>query len=440
MTPGGDGRSAVSQLKPKYQRQTRTPIVPEGGLAARLGFRTLEAGVFFTSITAFRLSGFTLGDLFLIAAIPLAGLAAPYVKKPPAALNSSWIIGLLILIGGILATARALVPDESVLAVARILVLVIVVPWLFRTLVPTTQHLRRIAAYFAAGAGVCGAGTLIQFAGVRIPGSEVTNAGRFTGFAQHVSDTGGITSIGIVVALGLAVTTKSKRARFGLLAAAAGAAIGLVLSGSVSGFIAVGAAFLILIVRRTLKLRHAILIAGLVTATILIADSLQSKVAGALSPVGRVLQTIGVTQGGRYNTSSTRVETYEAAIGQFLQSPIVGVGLDNRSAIADGVFPAHNILVGAAFQGGILLLLGITLALLRPYGRWTKRHPDPLVTWLVAASLSATVFAMTAPSLYNRYLWIPIALLLTAKALSSTTLLLAKTENAPALPKVRAGA
>lgn len=402
---------------------TATPAVGSKSFTDNAARAFLFLGLASTSITAFRpVSGLTLGDILLLASLVFACVSRLSEGRrshlPPSFFGVA--VALLVVVGGTLSSFDSSSGSESMLVLARILLVLLVIPWQMRHLLVDRADLERAVGWFVLGGAICGAGTLLQarFGADIIPGASVTNAGRFTGFAQHVSDTGGITSVTIVLALGLLVGAQRRATRLGAIVALAAGATGLILSGSVSGMIAVAGGVLVLLLRRTLRLRYLFVLAAIAALIVAVVSSIQAATSGALSPIERFQQTLGLTAGGRYATSDVRAETYEVAIRRFLESPLIGSGLDGASSIADGRFPAHNILIAAAFQGGILMLIAVVAVIGRSFaGRWVRKDRSVLASTVLAAGVGAIIFAMTAPSLYNRYFWIPIAFMLVARYL-----------------------
>jgi O-antigen ligase len=305
--------------------------------------------------------------------------------------------------------------------VFRLVLVVIVLPWLMRVVLPDRQHLRSALTAFVAGCGLSGSGTLLQFAfgETIIPNTGVTNAGRFAGLTQNVSDTGGICCAGVVGAIALLATATGRRSRAIPLLALVGSVFGLVLSGSVSGLLSTAIGFVVLALSGVLRPRVVLGSIVAFAAVLALSVVIQTE-SGALNPVQRILQTTGQSADNRYNTAGSRLSTYTEALRKFIENPIIGSGLDPNSTIADGIYPAHNLFLAAAFEGGVLLAIGVLLAVLRAFrgGVLRRMRADPALATAVALVVTELVFAMTAPSLYNRYLWIPIALLLTTRIIA----------------------
>jgi hypothetical protein len=390
----------------------------------RAGRRLLLLSIFLSSVLVARVGEYTAGDLVLGAAVgvTLFSVAARtdsrQYRLPP--LGAIMVLSLLVG-GGALSGLRAQSVASTLAVVFRLVLVVIVLPWLMRVVLPDRQHLRSALTAFVAGCGLSGSGTLLQFAfgETIIPNTGVTNAGRFAGLTQNVSDTGGICCAGVVGAIALLATATGRRSRAIPLLALVGSVFGLVLSGSVSGLLSTAIGFVVLALSGVLRPRVVLGSIVAFAAVLALSVVIQTE-SGALNPVQRILQTTGQSADNRYNTAGSRLSTYTEALRKFIENPIIGSGLDPNSTIADGIYPAHNLFLAAAFEGGVLLAIGVLLAVLRAFrgGVLRRMRADPALATAVALVVTELVFAMTAPSLYNRYLWIPIALLLTTRIIA----------------------
>lgn len=373
----------------------------------------LYGGFFAVSLLVLRVAGsITVGDVLLVSAAGLTVADAVATGRRFPLRTSAVASSALVLFGGIAVSFVAEDPSSGALVLARVMFLAFVLPWVTGVLLNTPQRLRAGVMALGAGAAVCGAGAVVQLlVGDVIPGSEATTGGRFPGFAVHVSDTGGITSLAVVYGSGLLL---SRRRVAGVLVFAAGLA-GLILSGSVSGMIAAGAGLLMLLVWHRV---HPVKLALLAIAVYFTGRwALQAMAASenSLSPMERLLQVTGATATSREaNTSSTRWESILAGWDGFTGHPIIGAGLEPDAAATFGELPAHNIAVAALYQGGALFALGVGIVIWCA-ARPLLRRPAPGLAMVIAAgTVTALVFAMTAPSFYNRYFWLPVALSLVA--------------------------
>lgn len=385
---------------------------------------TFYGGLFATSLLSLRTStGLAAGDILIIASL---GLALIYSARPTGGATRdrlAVLVLVLVLVGGSLATYRADSISGSLAVLLRLMFLIVVLPWQMRLVLANERQLARAAYSWAAGAALCGFGTVLQYTlgAAIIPGSAVTNAGRYAGFAQHVSDTGGITATAAAFLIaGLAARSASRRNLLivGILLAAV--IIGLLLSGSVSGLLALTIATILMILRGGVSARRVLVAGCLAIISYRVASIVQGETANALSPKQRILQVTGLqARDQASNTTASRLDTIRAGVDGFFTSPLLGRGLDIDSTAVIGDLGVHNIVVAAAYNGGLLLALGLVLALGRAIIPAVRRSPDewPILTQLNAAVIAATVIALTAPSLINRYLWVPLVLQQTALAI-----------------------
>lgn len=376
----------------------------------------LYAGLALSSLLVLRgPASFTIGDYLIAGA---AGCALLSLRKPPRNLPGSiYTAGILLLLGGVFASAVASDLSGSLLATVRLLYLAVVIPWTFLMLLLTPSQVARAAACWVAGAAVAGAGAVMQLvAGDVIPGGDITNAGRFTGFTASISDLGGITAVGAAAALAALNAGLSRRAQGAAVTALALCLVGLVLSGSVSGMIALAAAAAVLLIRRGVQLRKLIMVGAVATAVLAAVLNVQAQL-GALGPIERLMQATGITAtSADLDTASTRAELANQAWIGIEAQPILGHGMGLADNILFGSFTVHNIFLAGWHAGGILTLLGLVVAtsVAVRFG-WARSPGDQVREGLVAASVAALVFAQTAPSFYNRYYWLPLGLLITAE-------------------------
>lgn len=382
--------------------------------AARVLF---YAGLFFSSLLVVRVGVVTVADVLLLGSIMLAG-AARLVNRdlpwPTPHVKMASTLGMLMLlaVGGLLSAGNAKDAIGSTAVVVRLVFVMFVLPWLARILLPHRESLATAAKWLVAGAAFSASGTLLQFyVGPHIiPGSEVTNVGRFAGWEQNVSDLGGIGAMGFGIGVGFALAAR-RLARVIAIVGIGLLSVGLVLSGSVSGMLASAVALFVYSFRRALQTRYVVMLVLVFGLVLYVASRVQSSVS-ALGPVGRLLQTLGVTAGGRYSTVESRFGTYQAAWEQLLANPVIGRGFDSSTALANGNFAVHDLLLGAAFQGGLLVSVAVLAMAVRPiHGGWLRNDHSMLATQFIAGFAGVWVFALTAPSLYNRYFWVPVALL-----------------------------
>jgi uncharacterized membrane protein (DUF441 family) len=133
---------------------------------------------------------------------------------------------------------------------------------------------------------------------------------------------------------------------------------------------------------------------------------------GALTPRERVMQVLGLSGGdASLNTSASRWDTIVAGWQGFLARPLTGRGLDNASSVVMPQLSVHNLPVAALYQGGALFATGIVICVVMAValvGRY--RRDSMLSARIFSVMVAAVAFAATAPSFYNRYMWVPLAI------------------------------
>jgi O-antigen ligase len=192
---------------------------------------------------------------------------------------------------------------------------------------------------------------------------------------------------------------------------------GIVLSGSVGALIAasVAAATYLALSRPSLRV---ILLAAVIAATALAVIHLQIR-EGAPTPLERVQQ---VRQAG--GSMSSRLDSYRLAIPRIEHNPLIGVGMGAEAdANQSNLGFLHNSLLGAWYQGGLLALLGLLLvfaSLIVTAFDARRRAADGrdrlLCAALLACLLAYLAYDMGAPTLFERYGWVPAALVLAVRA------------------------
>jgi O-antigen ligase len=140
------------------------------------------------------------------------------------------------------------------------------------------------------------------------------------------------------------------------------------------------------------------------------------------SPVDRFLTSSEESQTADA-TLNTRMDASEAAWSEIQGSPVVGVGLTRAGAETATGLPVHNIFLAAWFQAGILGLLGVlAIAAFAIDAGWRAmraargEEERAMARALFASVLAFLLFAQAQPVLFQRYGWIPVALLVALRA------------------------
>lgn len=349
------------------------------------------------------------GDLLIAAAGLLGALSLARRRwRLPRAIP---VAGLLVTAGVAVSATVASDPSASLGIGVRLIYLVLVVPWILLTLLTDRRHVLHAVLWTMTGAAVCATGAVLHLTPIRAFGvGTVTSDNRFAGFTEHVSDLGGITAVAVGGAIGALVSTLPSRYRLLCLVLLAVAGTGLLLSGSVSGMLAVCVVLVFLVATGVVRPRRAIGLAVFGAAAGGLALSLLGR-AGALGPVERLLLTTGLTgPGGEADTAGSRVELARRAWSGILEQPFLGHGFGVDDNLLLRGLSVHNNFLAAWHGGGLLVLVGVVIATATAVRHCLRRGlPDPLHTTVTGAVVAAVAFAQTAPSVYNRYYWLPIA-------------------------------
>lgn len=381
--------------------------------ALRMGRRFLLSGFAMSSLLLLRApGGFTVGDLLIVAAFVCAaiGQSKPVVQPP-------WplpLAAMLVFIGGVISAANSSGASATVLVAVRVAFLLVVVPWTVLVLIDSTEQMMRLLCWWVGGAAVCaGAAVIHSFTGSSVLGSTVTNAGRYSGITGHVSDLGGIATGGAAFALvSLSHNSAAVWQRRFLMACCASCVAGLVLSGSVSGMVSLAFAGIVMVGRHGVRIRRLV---PAVAAGVIVFVLVQSRLAatGSLTPFQRLFQVTGRNADrASLETGESRLELARIAWRQIQQSPIVGRGFVPVDSRLIDDLAVHNVILAAWHGGGLIMVIGVALPIVVAFRRGWLRTDNLATEGLFLALTAVTVFAFTGPSVYNRYFWLPVVLVI----------------------------
>jgi O-antigen ligase len=382
--------------------------------AATIGFLTIRPALTFAASDWIFFLSFGITCLVLLT----YGVDREY--RIPRAIT----IGVVLFsIGGLLSSYQAIGQLQSISIVVRLLYLTIVWFWLGTIVLQSRKHVEYATMAWVGSAALSAGGSILQYLyGDVIPGGTVIY-GRMTGFTPHFNVLGGLAATAFVPALMLAVDASRRPARMLGTASVVLLGAGLLLSGSVGGFLAAGAATVFWLVIRgiTLKTVVSLVSAGAVVFVLMSATG----VTNSPDPFQRVKKVTSAEQAesGTGGTFYTRLDGYREAWTRIREQPLIGVGLDDASSREVlGSAIVHNMLINPWFSAGILGLVGIVLVVAGAAlaGCRTVRHSPPdqrsFATALLASLVAFVVFGMGEPILFVRYGWFPAALLVVLRA------------------------
>jgi O-antigen ligase len=371
---------------------------------------------------------FTISDWLFFFSFVATSSALILGRSPiPVRLPSLLLAGILIFtIGGLISSFDSETPIHSIGVIVRLLYLTVVWFWLGTVVLRRIEHVRNAIVLWVSSAALSGFGAVIQLvAGDVIPGGHV-NWDRMTGFTQHVSDLGGVTSAAFVPALMLTVVLAKTSLRMVLggslliLVAA-----GLLLSGSIGSVLAALAATALWFgVQPT---RASRVVAVLAVAAAAFAFYSAQNAPDRPSAIQRILRFGSASPDDPNRTLNDRLEIYGVAVKRIEQNPVIGVGLDQVAATPKGE-EVHNIVLGTWFSTGLLGLIGLFLVfLVAARTAWAttlaadSADERALAFALVCAFAAFIVFLMSEPALYTRYGWVSAALLFALRSVQLRT-------------------
>lgn len=263
-----------------------------------------------------------------------------------------------------------------------------------------------------------------KFLGWPILGERVQFWGRMTGLTRHPNELGTFCAMVLPYALALILTATHQFARMfwsGCLAVGIGA---LMLSGSMTGFLAswAGIGYFLWMYKRHLNVRTAgtlaLLMVGITMSGVLLGTS------GAQSTLHRV-QDFMQTSGGRV-TLYERLEGDAYAWRAISDNPIVGRGYHAKAHNVDTEI--HNGLLRAWYDGGLFALLAVLVVLAGAWGAIQRTWHEAAVqgrytyrVWVAGAKasfLSFLVVISASPTLYQRSSWFVVALVFAVAAVA----------------------
>jgi hypothetical protein len=397
----------------------RSVVVSHLPLAVRASY---VAGLATGGLLVLRPGGaLTVSDLVFVASF---GLCLAYLIRGDRPLRpiSPWIgIGVgIFAVGALVSSVGASQVGESLGILLRFGFVAWAWLWLGVQVIDDWWMLRASTTAWAVGGALAASGAVMQaLFGDVIPGTAIA-WGRMTGFTQNVNDLGGLCAIALPISISMITDAVRNRRRWVPLYVGLGLLnfAGLILSGSVGGFVAAAVGLLAvgLTTRWSVGMVVAAIAAAVGAATLVLAFGVGTS----------VIQHYGVVTGPAGDPSATfwtRLETISAAWRVMQRQPLVGVGLAPGGAVTDTGYAVHNVLIAAWYQAGILGLIGIALLLgvatiqgLRGLREVPRRdqHRD-IVAGIVGSLAAAVVVGFAGSVLYQRYFWVPTAMVLAVR-------------------------
>lgn len=335
------------------------------------------------------------------------------------------VLNLYVLLSGILLVlgAIATIPNDTHpfhSAFAAILMLYTLVLWLSlpRLLFVEWKHL--YWAFVALGVSV--SVTSIYAIGQKLLGFPVLGPnyfwGREIGLTRQPNEIGTFCAMVFPYLLSLTITSRILRNKIIWTGVAMLAIIGVLLSGSMTGALALLAGILgyYFTTSRRGRVRTVILILlGTIVITVFSAVYSGKHTQFVVQRIERFISS----QHGKITLDQRLVANRHA--WQYIQSsPLQGHGYHSRVKSIGGSIQVHNTILRAWYDGGIftllavlMLLLGAAIALAKAWKQIVYigdiRH-KPYVAGAIGAFIAFLVTIQASPVLYQRSTWFPVAL------------------------------
>lgn len=360
----------------------------------------------------------TLSDWIFLAALVVAVLGYLHesrgIHMAPPRLMLAGVT--LVLIGALLSLPNAVDGTESFAVVARFVY--ITVGWfaLAGYALRTTRDVSIATNVWVASVAVSGAAAIAQLL--------AGGSGRMLGFGQHYTDLGGMCAVAVIPALFfLDVDRLHPAHRIASAALAALVLAGLLLSGSVDGFVSAAVGLAIWVWTRGVGRRALATMLGLAALFVMVAGA--SAQLGLILPADRIASVLSSPD----DPSASwyfRLQAFGQAWRWIGDSPVFGVGFDTASATTATGSGVHNVLLAAWFEGGVFAFAGMVLVLLAAAGAawraWAGSRSvesQRLAAALLAAVGAAITFSMANEILFQRYVWVPVFLAIALNSLGT---------------------
>ncbi len=277
---------------------------------------------------------------------------------------------------------------------------------------PSPRLLRRCLSVYVAAATVSAAlGTLAAATSLRLTEFE-SGVGRATGLAGNANVFGVITAIGAVFAAALAVVIRGSRHRILLTGALAVQILGITYSGSRGAMVGVAVGLVVVAVHLVRTGRGRVVLVSLAVVALFLVVTVSGL--ARVPTIDRMLLRTD-TRASALSVESTdvRVELFRRALDdRGLESLVVGSGLREQPAtsVHNGHFEVW-LGLGALGVAGWVLVGALTCApALRSAWRRDRLDERESVRFAVSAAFIAfVVTALTVNNIWNRYLWLLVA-------------------------------
>lgn len=369
-----------------------------------LCFPIFKISFLLSPFLVFRIGGITLSDYLFLAAFVITFFRSKALRTESKVLSQLYLPLILIFVFASISTFVNPDKIQSLVTLAKFFILLILIPWTSRKLCTSEEKLGKLVNFYLSG--LVFFSLYIIFDRFRTIGLSSSIVGaRESGLAEHVTDAGGICTISVLTCL-VFISQEKRLLKF---ATTLVCVFALIMTGSLSGYIATLIGSLVFIFRQNrshVSKKNSFYFAS-ITVLILI-----------LNKFFEISSRITHATTGRYDTASSRVESWKIVVkssSEYLGTFLIGKGLHPKNSglltSTGELLAPHNLILECLSAGGIMFAIGILMLLTQILIKSFKRRASydffPLL-------VSSFIFAMTSPLMYSRYIWLPFLLSLQA--------------------------
>ena len=405
-------------------RGRHTLLGQEVGFIGYVGACGVAVGMLLVTFNAVRVSAHvTASDLFFLASACLF-FASLFTERARLPSIPGWLLLSVagILSAGVLAATNSTNVGADLVATSQFCVALLGIPVVLAFATGASGKVIVMSKLWLVSAGVNAAVGVLDYLHVTNIGPAIAGAvfaGRTTGLTVQPNHLGLAGAMAVPVGLFLATRSQRKIDCFAWAGVTALISLGVLVSGSRAAVVAAAAGGLLFPVLGHRLWRQTLLVLA-VSAAIIVMLSL-SLSDQTVPFVNRFAAIQRLTNGAADTASSdsSRLEYYGLALADFSKNPLTGNGLDL-------VRDAHDIYFQLLQAGGVIALISFVLfagASVRLGWRLSRQPTITSDLQNLASGLTASICVWMLAGLvqnliYDRFLYVPIGLLIGMRALA----------------------
>ncbi|MGH9211166.1 MAG: O-antigen ligase family protein [Acidimicrobiales bacterium] len=406
-------------------------------------------GMATVSFNSTRVAGWSVSDLLFLGSVAavaarlLSGVSSGVAPSEARRSSPTFLVGsLLLLTSGALSSLWAIDQIGSMMSVLRFGWLTLVWFWLLRTVTPDRASLVWLIRGYRATVLISSAIAMLAFAGLITLAEGPSWENRQAGFYGHSNQLGALLAVGLpffLVDIRSPESPDRSQPVTRRLIAAGLVVVGIGSTGSISAMFgaALGVAVLGLVRLIPNRRQHGNPLKAIAVIVVVATAGLAFAQSG--SPV--VERISRYVSGDTYlrDSVSTRTELNDYVIDNIGDRMVIGTGLDQLATVRDVALidlpddappgGVHNMYLKLLHEAGLPALCGLLLLLIATANRsWrlilhTRGSGlHPIAVALLASLVAANVTAQFQPIAWERFYWLPIAMVSVMWALCRTEL------------------